>query len=69
MPSFYDEYPRLGPTALRPILPCYWAAFAELEEWVEKSDAPPQSTFVAKPDQGGVVNRCSLGKEATYVAR
>ena len=38
-------------------------------EWVGRRDAPPQSKFVERPDQGGVVNRCSLGKEATYVAK
>ena len=29
--SYFDRY-RTGPTYVRPILPCYWAAFGELEE-------------------------------------
>ncbi|HEV2742350.1 MAG TPA: tannase/feruloyl esterase family alpha/beta hydrolase, partial [Rubrobacter sp.] len=63
--SYYDD----NKDKLRPILPCHRAAFKELEEWVERRDAPPRSKFVERPDQGGVVNRCTLGKEATYVAR
>ena len=63
--SYYDN----NKDRLRPILPCHRAAFKELEEWVERRDAPPQSKFVQRPDPGGVVNRCSLGREATYVAR
>ena len=54
---------------LRPILPCHRAAFKELEEWVERRDAPPRSKFVQRPEKGDVVNRCSLGRKATYVAR
>ena len=42
---------------------------AGIAEWVGRRDAPPQSKFVERPDQGGVLNRCSLGKEATYVAK
>ena len=63
--SYYDD----NKDKLRPILPCHRAAFKELEEWVEKKDAPPQSKFVERPKKGGVVNRCILGKEAKYVAR
>jgi hypothetical protein len=32
--SYHDEYPCVGPTALRPISPCYMAAFVELEECI-----------------------------------
>ena len=42
---------------------------AGIAEWVGRRDAPPQCKFVERPDQGGVVNRCSVGKEATYVAK
>ncbi len=65
--SYYD---RTGnQNRLRPILPCHRAAFKELEEWVESKDAPPDSKYVQRPENRDVVNRCSLGKEATYVAR
>jgi hypothetical protein len=42
---------------------------AGIAEWVGRRDATPQSKFVERPDQGGVVNRCSLLKDATYVAK
>ena len=42
---------------------------AGIAEWVGRRDAPPQSKFVEGPYKGGVVNRCSLLKEATYVAK
>ncbi len=69
--SYYDRTDESGSykDRLRPILPCHRAAFKELEEWVERRDAPPKSKFVERPEKGGVVNRCSLGKEATYAAR
>ncbi len=41
---------------------------AGIAEWVGRRAAPPQSKFVEGPDKG-VVNRCSLLKEATYVAK
>ena len=41
---------------------------AGIAEWVGRR-AAPQSKFVRRPDQGGVVNHCSPGKEATYVAK
>ena len=67
--SFYDIYPREGETALRPILPCYWAAFEELEEWVEnKGDKPqpPDNTTVPNEESGNEANNCSISPEATY---
>jgi predicted esterase len=70
--SYYDEYPRVGPTALRPILPCYWAAFVELEEWVEGTDEPgesrepPPNKLVSNPQSGTEANNCSISQEAEY---
>jgi len=49
----------LFPNQLRPILPCYRSAFADLELWVERGTAPPTSQSVAKPHSGDVVNSCS----------
>jgi hypothetical protein len=69
--SFYDLYPRTGPTALRPILPCYRAAFVELEEWVENEGAnpqPPANTTVPNAETGDEANNCSISQEATYSA-
>ncbi len=58
---------------MRPDLLCYWAAFGELEEWVEKKGdepQPPASTTVPRPtveEQGTVeANTCSINEEATY---
>jgi hypothetical protein len=54
--SLYGAFP----TQLRPILPCYRAAFQALESWVEHKNAPPASRFVPKPASGDLVNTCSL---------
>lgn len=62
--SYYDRYP----DELRPILPCYRAAFKGLEKWVEKGNKPPRSKTVQKPESGDVANNCSLGKGAKYLA-
>jgi hypothetical protein len=35
---------------LRPILPCYRAAFEVLEKWVEEHYEPPQNQVVPKPE-------------------
>jgi hypothetical protein len=69
--SFYDVYPREGETALRPILPCYWAAFEELEEWVEQKPGandkqPPDNTTVPNKRSGDEANHCRINGEATY---
>jgi hypothetical protein len=45
---------------LRPILPCYRAAFIALERWVEAGVAPPPSQLVRDPHSGDVVNSCTL---------
>ncbi|MGH2715732.1 MAG: tannase/feruloyl esterase family alpha/beta hydrolase [Solirubrobacteraceae bacterium] len=53
--SLYDDFP----DRLRPILPCYRAAFVALERWVERGEAPPPSQVVPK-GEGDVVNSCRL---------
>ncbi|MGH3716100.1 MAG: tannase/feruloyl esterase family alpha/beta hydrolase [Micromonosporaceae bacterium] len=52
-------YP-VHPELLRPILPCYRAAFAALEGWVERRAAPPASRTVPRPAEGDLVNHCDL---------
>jgi hypothetical protein len=54
--SLYDQHP----AKLRPILPCYWASFEALENWVEHGHQPPQSQLVSKPMSGDIVNTCIL---------
>lgn len=51
-----DRYPQ----RLRPILPCYRAAFDALTAWVETGTAPAPSHLVRRPATGDVVNTCSL---------
>jgi hypothetical protein len=57
----YDSFP----DRLRPIAPCYRTAFLDLERWVERGDAPPDSQYVPKPASGDVVNACALATRAT----
>jgi hypothetical protein len=52
--SLYDEHQDL----LRPILPCYRAAFTAMTRWVETGAAPPRSQTVPKPTSGDVANTC-----------
>ena len=58
--SFYNFFP----TQLRPMLPCYRAAFEALEQWVEQNPAhanePPASGVIARPASGDLVNSCAL---------
>lgn len=54
--GLYPAYPDL----LRPILPCYRAAFAAMENWVDRQDAPPPSATLPRPSDGDVVNTCDL---------
>jgi hypothetical protein len=54
----YDLYG----SKLRPILPCYRAAFVALTQWVERRAAPPPSQLVRDPHSGDVVNQCSLSR-------
>ena len=49
--SLYDTYPN----KLRPILPCYRAAFDRLVDWVEDKVPPPDNQTIAKPTRGDVV--------------
>jgi predicted esterase len=54
--GLYDQFPG----RLRPMLPCYRAAFEALETWVEHGLEPPPSGLLPRPTQGDVVNACSL---------
>ncbi|MDQ5819489.1 MAG: hypothetical protein M3334_14130, partial [Actinomycetota bacterium] len=67
--------PRQSPGAtvgVRPILPCYWAAFKELEEWVEKkgdNPQPPSNRTVSHPALEGTgveANNWEISDEARY---
>ena len=56
---------------MRPILPCYWAAFEELEEWVKKgvNPQPPGNRTVPHPrleGTGAEANNCKISDEARY---
>ena len=59
--GFYDDYP----DRLRPILPCYWAAFVALEETVEGDEPLPPGGLLPVPEEGDVVNQCSLEEAST----
>jgi hypothetical protein len=71
--SYFDRY-RQEPAYVRPILPCYWAAFKELEEWVERkgdNPRPPSSRTVPHPTPEGTpaeANSCRISDEARYSA-
>ncbi|MFF4574461.1 tannase/feruloyl esterase family alpha/beta hydrolase [Streptomyces sp. NPDC001410] len=54
--SLYDAFP----DRLRPILPCYRAAFTALTAWVERGEVPPPSGTVPRPRSGDPVNTGSL---------
>ncbi|UXY23335.1 tannase/feruloyl esterase family alpha/beta hydrolase [Streptomyces cynarae] len=54
--GLYDSYP----DRLRPILPCYRAAFDTLTAWVERGERPPADRTVGRPAGGDVVNSCAL---------
>ncbi|MEV6742509.1 tannase/feruloyl esterase family alpha/beta hydrolase [Streptomyces sp. NPDC051104] len=54
--GLYDSYP----DRLRPILPCYRAAFDALTTWVERGERPPADRTVGRPAGGDVVNSCAL---------
>jgi hypothetical protein len=54
--GLYDTYPE----RLRPILPCYRAAFGALTAWVEDGSTPPADRTVGRPASGDVVNSCDL---------
>jgi hypothetical protein len=46
------------PTTLRPILPCYRAAFRHLTAWVTSRTEPPPSQTIPRPDSGDLANTC-----------
>ena len=48
------------PDRLRPILPCYRAAFIAMERWVERGEAPPPTQTIGRPAEGDVVNECTI---------
>lgn len=54
--SLYDTFP----DRLRPILPCYRAAFTALTTWVEQGEVPPPSGTVPRPRSGDPVDTGSL---------
>jgi hypothetical protein len=54
--GLYDAFP----SRLRPISPCYRAAFVALEDWVERKQKPPASGTLARPGGGDLANECSL---------
>ncbi|OAH10502.1 tannase/feruloyl esterase family alpha/beta hydrolase [Streptomyces jeddahensis] len=54
--GLYDTYP----DRLRPILPCYRAAFGALTAWVEDGSVPPADRTIARPASGDVVNSCEI---------
>jgi hypothetical protein len=53
--SLHDRFP----DKLRPMLPCYRAAFELLERWVEQGIEPPPSKRIPR-SKGDVVNCCEL---------
>ncbi|MGH3467940.1 MAG: tannase/feruloyl esterase family alpha/beta hydrolase [Thermocrispum sp.] len=54
--GLYDDHP----DKLRPILPCYRAAFIAMEQWVERHQRPAPNGSIPKPESGDVVNECAL---------
>jgi hypothetical protein len=56
--QLYDVFP----DKLRPIAPCYRAAFIALESWVETKgrNKPPTSKTIVRPGNGDVANECRL---------
>jgi Tannase and feruloyl esterase len=53
--GLYDAYP----DRLRPILPCFRAAFTALEGWSAGHQPPPSATL-PRPTSGDLANTCSL---------
>lgn len=56
--QLYDVFP----DRLRPIAPCYRAAFVALEQWVETRGRhkPPASRTIGRPGSGDLANECQL---------
>ncbi|MEU6573506.1 tannase/feruloyl esterase family alpha/beta hydrolase [Streptomyces sp. NPDC046805] len=59
--GLYDVYP----DRLRPILPCYRAAFDALVSWVERGTPPPADRTVGRPASGDVVDSCTLDQDTS----
>jgi len=57
--QLYDVFP----DRLRPIAPCYRAAFVALERWVETNGQhrPPGDMTIPRPASGDLANECPLG--------
>ncbi|HEY0688559.1 MAG TPA: hypothetical protein VGD71_05905 [Kribbella sp.] len=60
-----DSLMGLDPQHLRPMLPCFRAAFDALTAWVEDGREPPASTTLPRPTGNGasdqaLLNTCSL---------
>jgi dienelactone hydrolase len=55
--GLFDRYP----DRVRPMLPCYRAAFKALTDWVEAGRSPSGPADVAAPSGGDSVNRCTVG--------
>lgn len=45
---------------LRPMLPCYRAAFTAMERWADDGAPPPPGTTIERPEDGDLVNQCRL---------
>jgi alpha-beta hydrolase superfamily lysophospholipase len=54
--SLHDRFP----DRVRPMLPCYRAAFEALTGWVEHGQSPDGPHLVAAPTGGDAVNRCTV---------
>ncbi|MFJ9760748.1 tannase/feruloyl esterase family alpha/beta hydrolase [Streptomyces sp. NPDC101149] len=54
--GLYDTYP----DRLRPVLPCYRAAFDALTAWVDRGVRPPADRTVGRPANGDAVGSCAL---------
>ena len=54
--GLYDDYPN----RLRPILPCYRAAFLAMTRWVERDDPPAPNGTIPSTGVEHPVNQCSL---------
>jgi dienelactone hydrolase len=52
--GLHDLFPQV-----RPILPCYWQAFKDMTDWVERHQPPPASKLVRDPHHGDVANTCA----------
>ena len=54
--GLYPQYP----DRLRPILPCFRAAFTALERWVDDQVPPPPSRTIPRQGSGDLLHQCPL---------